>query len=208
MNGNLTTIDTTLKSLSNRATALENADTALQNADTAFNTRITKLEAGEFESINAGSITTSKNVTINGNLTVNGTMLGNFDTTLTTQTGIVSALRFSTSVSLVSATSGGSTVTYTYKSNPICNTVTFSGCAAKNSSGSSWGKSQAYLKINGSEMFNTGMVQFSSSNKDPVYRSYSTTLKDGDTIEAYAYTQYSNGSSYVNMSCDGYLVNK
>ena len=63
-------------------------------------------------------------------------------------------------------------------------------------------------KINGSEMFNTGMVQFSSSNKDPVYRSYSTTLKDGDTIEAYAYTQYSNGSSYVNMSCDGYLVNK
>lgn len=55
MNGNLTTIDTTMKGLDTRATALE-------SADTAFDTRIAKLESGEFE-----NITVAENV--NGNVT-------------------------------------------------------------------------------------------------------------------------------------------
>lgn len=50
INGNYQTIDTTMKSLSNRLTTCE-------STDVAYNTRITALESGEFETINcAGSI--------------------------------------------------------------------------------------------------------------------------------------------------------
>lgn len=68
VNGNFTTIDTAMKGLSDRATALE-------NVDITFNTRITKLEAGELSKlvlydlkttpgIGTLSITSSNDVTI------------------------------------------------------------------------------------------------------------------------------------------------
>lgn len=49
VNGNFTTIDTTLKGLDTRLTTCE-------STDVAYNTRLETLEAGNFETINAGTI--------------------------------------------------------------------------------------------------------------------------------------------------------
>ena len=89
MNGNLTTIDTTMKGLSNRATALE-------NTDTAFNTRITKLEAGEFD----GNISAE---TFNGDLVVNA--VSNVDTGI----GLYEVVPSQSSVSVSKSYNAGET---------------------------------------------------------------------------------------------------
>lgn len=76
VNGNFSMIDTTMKSLSNRLTTCE-------STDVAYNTRITALEAGEFEgTINGATITsTSFNgvpIVNSGTLTVTPVTNGDF----------------------------------------------------------------------------------------------------------------------------------
>lgn len=56
INGNYQTIDTTMKSLSNRLTTCE-------SKDTSFETRIATLETGEFETVNCTGTFNAENVT-------------------------------------------------------------------------------------------------------------------------------------------------
>lgn len=90
INGNYQTIDTTMKSLSNRLTTCE-------STDVAYNTRITALEAGEFENVS-------------GNVGDFGTMyIGN-------QTSNISAL-FIPANTIVSGKNGATSFTITYTIN-------------------------------------------------------------------------------------------
>ena len=77
MNGNLTTIDTTMKGLSNNIASLSNnissLDSRLDTVET-YGSRITAIENEVNGALSCTSVTTSGNVIVKGNLTVNGTL--------------------------------------------------------------------------------------------------------------------------------------
>lgn len=89
MNGNLTTIDTTMKSLSNSVTSL---DSRLDTVET-YGSRITAIENEVNGNLSCTSVTTSGTITSGGKITGNG---GVGTTTLTTSgtitsTGLITA---------------------------------------------------------------------------------------------------------------------
>ena len=160
-----------------------------------IDTKITQLEAGEFETINAGEIKANLSPSMN----------------LTSASGEISAIKLLTSVALVNArhdtnagNTGGGTFTYTYKENPISNDVVFVLATSGSSMHSK--SSTAYLKINNVE------VCRADSNGSNSYRAvsntHSTTLKSGDIVTVYGSAGTSNGLyATVTLTCEGYLTN-
>ena len=177
VNGNFTTIDTVMKGLSNNIGTLETEINAVEE-------RVTILEAGEFESISAGTIIAD---TIKGDITA----CFNAVSLTSNEIGLVS---FSSSKTLASANHnangawGYGTSTYTYRANPFVNIVTFTISALSGATG--------YLKLNGVTLLSgTGTVN-------------NVTLSDGDTIVVnLSKTNSSGGGNNISMSWNCYLVN-
>ena len=208
MNGNLTTIDTTMKSLSNSVTSL---DSRLDTVET-YGSRITAIENEVNGALSCTSVTTSGNVTVNGNLTVKGGISGGvFNTTLTNASNVLGGLYISSTKSLTSVYVSGnngkdqnhtSTVTYTYRANPICNSVTFQVYAGTEGSTSTM---RSYVQVNGTIIVDTG-----TAGSSAVSKTITVNLNNNDTVVAYS-GGYKKGSFYINGKVDvvstGFIVN-
>lgn len=191
VNGNFTTIDTTMKSLSNHIGSLETEMDATEE-------RVTTLEAGEFESITAGTITSTGKIYANGGIEINNL------TTLTSESGIIGGVYCSTDVTLVSSGSMGSkTSTVTYKSNPLNNTVRFDFYTA---SVSHKVTNSGSIAINGS-VVKTFSATGDTNGQLSYHSNYSITLNNNDVIVLT--TNSSSGDSRgaaIKLHIAGYLI--
>ena len=217
INGNYQTIDTTMKSLSNRITAVENeVNGALSCTSVTTSGTITsagKITANggiECKSLTATSISNSGNMTNTGTLTSTGMIYANGGINadlspcfgLTSASGEISSLYLSTSTNIISVTGGANTtVTRTYKENPISNSVTFTVHVNVSGYSGDYYRGRGYVKVNDITICDTG--DFADTSKTV---SGNATLKEGDTIVAYIYNQGYNATCYVKMECSGFLT--
>ena len=179
VNGNFTTIDTTIKGLSNNIGTLETEINAVEERVTTSEEKITVLEAGKFESITA-DLSPCFNFISNSN--------------------VISFLKVSFSQTLATVRNNTSTSTHTYKSNPFNNTFTLTVRAYSSSSDSS----RSYISINGAIIVDTGVV---SGYRQEINKSETVTLNDGDTIYAYAKDDSGGADAYVTISATGWITN-
>lgn len=166
VNGNFSTIDTTMKGLNTRIGALETETAAIEG-------RVTTLETGEFESITAGTIT--------GDIS----SCFNVVSLESNQINVYPIDAYNATVFSVSGYSKSS-ATKTYVANPFANLITIT-CKVWSSSVNNGYR--CYAQINGTIVCDTGVILDSSSTK-----TYTTTLKDGDVI--YCWGGYTSGRDY------------
>ena len=202
VNGNFTTIDTTMKGLSNRIGTLETEADAVENTINGLDSRIKTLEGEVNGALSCTSVTTSGKVTANGGIvggtisgttgTFSGTISGNVDLSkslkLNNASNIVSGLYVDHTVTWLSVTNTTSSATRTYKANTINNTVILSLVCDQPNFASGYS-----MTLNGTTILsNIGSV--------------TKTLKDGDVLVATGKT-WSNVPLYARIRCVGWLVN-
>ena len=179
VNGNFSTIDNTMKGLSNNIGTLETETDAIEERVTTSEEKITVLEAGKFESITA-DLSPCFN--------------------LNSESNVISFLKVSFSQTLASGRHSTSTSTHTYKSNPFNNTFTFSVKAYSSSSDSS----RSYISINGTIIVDTGVV---SGYRESIVKNETVTLNDGDTIYAYAKDDSGGSDATATIGATGWITN-
>ena len=177
VNGNFTTMDTTMKRLDTRVGTLETEMDTVEERVTISEEKITVLEAGKFESITAD-------------------LSPCFDV-ITDTTNEIGSIRFVTNVTLVNGGNTRVSKTYTYRTNPFNNTVIFT-CYAINQSNSDSG--DASVKVNDIVVCNAAIHGNTTQTKTAT-----VTLNEGDVIHATAYSRTAN--SYVRMDNNIYVIN-
>lgn len=219
VNGNFTTIDTTMMGLSNRITAVESevngnlSCTSVTTSGTIISTgKITSNGGIECKSLTATSISNSGNMTNTGTLTSTGMIYANGGINadlspcfgFTSESGVISAIKFDTAIDTFTAskTNGNITRTYTYRENPICNDITFVGAVTGYSMGSSVYKATGNVKINGTTVMD---VQCNPSYPYNNGSTHTTTLHEGDIITASG-TYSGDATATITMKCIGYLT--
>lgn len=202
VNGNFTTIDNTMKGLSNRIGTIETETDAIESTVNGLGSRINALEGEVNGALNCTSVTTSGKVTANGGIvggaingttgTFSGTISGKVDlsksVTLSNASSIVGGLYLDHVVTWLSVTNTTASATRTYKANTINNTVTLSLVCDQPNFASGYS-----MKLNGTTILsNIGSV--------------TKTLQDGDVLVATAKT-WSNVPLYARIRCVGWLIN-
>lgn len=181
VNGNFTTIDTTMKGLDTRVGTLETEGDVLAAKVTAL------------EPLSIIHVDENHNVTFPADVEADLSSSIN----LTTESNKISAIYLSTNILLGQSKGTAVTNTYTYVENPISNTVEFAYTAYGQSGSVASREGRVYIKINGTIVADTGTV---TSTK---YGSYKTTLKNNDVIVVYVYTNYK-----VLLVLSNFTVNK
>ena len=111
---------------------------------------------------------------------------------ITSEANVISAIKFSYEETLASVRNSTVTKTVTYRTNPICNTVTFTVFSYKG---------RSYVKVNNNIVCDTGTTSGANTTKTAT-----VTLNDGDTIYAYAYENGGSSVNTVKVSCIGFLT--
>ena len=195
VNGNFATIDATMKSLSDNIGMLDTKIDAVEE-------RVTVLEAGNFETLNVAGTITANNV--------NATE-GYFDNIssmnlVTLNDGYLANIQITNSqtfFNVQSQTNYTFSKNYTYKANPICNTVTFTVWARGTNGNNAYGQSK--ISVNDVVVVDTGVVYSSLLTKQETI-----TLKDNDIVTIYGVGKRTGSEGDANlgasMSSGGYLV--
>ena len=179
VNGNFTTIDMIMKGLDTRIDALE---------------PLSVIHVDENQNISfPGSVTA-----------IGGFNLGSLGK-ITTETGVISGIILSNEVGFGSVTGGSGstksiTFTYTYKTNPLCNDVTFTITVTV---GNSWNTGSGNIKVNDTQILSYAFNTAHSSGSNSV----TVTLNDGDVITGYLDAHSTYVTTSARMTCSGYLIN-
>ena len=198
MNGNLTTIDTTMKSLSNRITAVEGEVNGALSC-TSVTTSGTITSAGKITAnggIGATSLTTSSTITSTGLITGNGGFKGNLTGNVTGKINVST-----------NASSGDLKVlTISYPSNSIAKTAYYNTSKSMTLAvGTVTKHNTAILNYTGSTSFNsTCTITILFNGRGDGYGTGAHTLLVTDSSGSTLINEDISGIVYYNVSTDDY----
>lgn len=211
VNGNFATIDTTMKGLNTRIGTLETETDAIASTVNGFGSRITAIENEVNGALSCTSVTTSGTITSTGKITANGGITATTakiddisSMNLSTTSGVIGGMywTFTNTVAYVSGQTS-STITLTYKSNPINNKLTFiyESCAYNS------GTNRGTITINGTLIKSYSASAWNNGGIAEVGR-YTATLKHNDVIALYVEGNKTDkrNISQFKITNAGYLV--
>ena len=188
VNGNFTTIDTTMAGLNTRIGTLETETAAVEE-------RITALEPLSIIQVDG-----NQTVTFPATIVANEAHFNKLGT-IANESDVLGGFYLNWSKVLVSGSGQTSTsLTYTYAQNALCNDVTFTAYA--NCQGINGHYTRTYVTVNGTIVVDSYAT---NTNRD-VTKSVTVSLKHGDVIVAYYAANTSSTSGNAKASTNGYLT--